>query len=127
MAVRIQLRRATANDWTSSNPTLAEGEVGIELDTNRLKIGDGTTAWTSLEYFSEDRSPVVSMQEAVGAKNGSNLLFVSALSSYTPGQLFVIYNNIQLVPFTEINPPTGVVQLSLAPEEGDSVKIFQWT
>lgn len=51
MAVQIQLRRDSAADWTSANPTLAQGEVGYETDTNKLKIGDGSTAWTSLAYF----------------------------------------------------------------------------
>lgn len=51
MAIQIQLRRGLAADWTSSNPTLAEGEVGVEKDTLKLKVGNGTTAWTSLAYF----------------------------------------------------------------------------
>ena len=51
MAVQIQLRNDTASNWTSANPTLAAGEVGLETDTGKLKIGTGTTAWTSLGYF----------------------------------------------------------------------------
>ena len=50
MPTKIQLRRDTAADWTSNNPTLSEGEFGWESDTNRFKIGDGTTAWNSLTY-----------------------------------------------------------------------------
>jgi len=50
MAIQIQLRRDTAANWTSNNPTLAAGEAGFETDTNKLKIGDGTTAWNSLAY-----------------------------------------------------------------------------
>lgn len=46
----IQLKRDSAADWTSNNPTLESGRVGIETDTKRFKIGDGSTAWTSLEY-----------------------------------------------------------------------------
>lgn len=52
MAARIQLRRDTAANWTSSNPTLTQGEVGIETDTGKFKIGTGSTAWTSLKYAS---------------------------------------------------------------------------
>jgi len=52
MAVQIQLRRDTASNWTSNNPTLAQGEFAIETDTDKYKIGDGTTAWTSLGYSS---------------------------------------------------------------------------
>jgi hypothetical protein len=41
MAVRIQLRRDTAANWTSSNPVLRAGELGIETDTLKFKIGNG--------------------------------------------------------------------------------------
>lgn len=50
MAVQIQLRRGTASAWTTANPTLADGEIGIESDTDQFKIGDGLTAWTNLSY-----------------------------------------------------------------------------
>ena len=52
MPYRIQLRRDDAATWTSTNPTLYEGEIGIETDTGKIKIGDGTTTWTGLGYFS---------------------------------------------------------------------------
>jgi hypothetical protein len=52
MAVQIQLRRDTASNWTTNNPTLAQGEFAIETDTDKYKIGDGSTAWTSLGYSS---------------------------------------------------------------------------
>lgn len=50
MPVQIQFRRDTAANWTSNNPTLAAGELGYETDTGQMKIGDGSTAWTSLGY-----------------------------------------------------------------------------
>lgn len=52
MAVQIQIRRGNAADWTSSDPTLADGEMGYETDTGKFKVGDGSTAWTSLGYIS---------------------------------------------------------------------------
>ena len=51
MADIIQIRRDTATNWTSANPTLAQGELGAETDTSKIKIGDGSTAWTSLGYL----------------------------------------------------------------------------
>ena len=51
MAVNILLRRGTAAEWTASNPTLLEGEVGVETDTKKLKVGDGLTVWASLPYI----------------------------------------------------------------------------
>lgn len=46
----IQLRRDTAANWTSTNPTLAAGELGFESDTFKFKIGNGSLAWTALSY-----------------------------------------------------------------------------
>ncbi len=51
MADVIQIRRDTASAWTSANPTLASGELGLETDTDKVKVGDASTAWTSLGYF----------------------------------------------------------------------------
>jgi hypothetical protein len=48
---KIILRRDTASNWTSANPTLSGGEVGIETDTLKMKLGNGSTAWTSLGYY----------------------------------------------------------------------------
>ena len=55
MATRMQQRRGTASQWISSNagagPVLNAGEIGWESDTNKFKIGDGVSNWTSLTYF----------------------------------------------------------------------------
>ena len=51
--VRIQLRRGTSSEWTATNPTLAEGEFGIETNTGKFKIGDGITAWSSISNYFE--------------------------------------------------------------------------
>lgn len=48
MSVTIQLRRGTASAWSTANPVLAVGEVGLVTDDLSIKIGDGTTAWNSL-------------------------------------------------------------------------------
>lgn len=50
MSIQIQFRRGTASQWTAADTVLASGEMGIETDTKKFKIGDGTTAWTSLAY-----------------------------------------------------------------------------
>lgn len=49
--VQMQQRRDTASGWTSSNPTLLNGELGFETDTKKAKLGDGSTAWNSLTYY----------------------------------------------------------------------------
>ena len=50
MAAKIQLRRDTASVWASVNPTLALGEPGVETDTYKVKVGDGTSDWNALPY-----------------------------------------------------------------------------
>jgi len=53
--VQMQQRRDTAANWASANPTLLSGELGYESDTGKWKVGDGSTAWSSLAYsFSSD-------------------------------------------------------------------------
>lgn len=51
MAQTIQLRNDAAANWTSANPVLAQGELGLETDTRLYKIGDGVTAWSALPYY----------------------------------------------------------------------------
>lgn len=51
---KILLRNDTAENWATANPTLGKGELGAEIDTNKIKIGDGTTAWNSLGYIGID-------------------------------------------------------------------------
>ena len=55
MATRIKLRRDTTQNWTTVNPILANGEMGIEADTRRAKLGDGATAWNDLKYAFTDQ------------------------------------------------------------------------
>ena len=50
MSVQIQLRRGSAAAWTAANPILAQGEMGVELDTGKFKIGDGSHHWADLIY-----------------------------------------------------------------------------
>jgi hypothetical protein len=51
MAIRMQQRRGTAEQWDLANPVLAAGEIGFETDTSQFKIGDGVTTWENLSYF----------------------------------------------------------------------------
>ena len=50
MANKIQLRRDTSINWANVNPILTDGEPGLEVDTNRIKYGDGISPWSSLSY-----------------------------------------------------------------------------
>ena len=48
---RIQLRRDTASAWTTANTVLNAGELGLETDTSKIKVGDGTNSWQNLSYI----------------------------------------------------------------------------
>ena len=77
MAVQIQIRRDTAADWTSANPILAQGELGLEIDTARFKIGDGVLAWNSLLYANQ----VFSGPGAISANSSTAALTVTQIGS----------------------------------------------
>lgn len=51
VTARLSIRRGTKDVWESENTVLLEGEPGWELDTERLKIGDGVSPWVDLNYF----------------------------------------------------------------------------
>ena len=65
MSVIIQLRNDSAENWTRYNPILAQGELGIENDTKKFKIGDGENEWTSLPYFKSGNVDSVNGQTGV--------------------------------------------------------------
>ena len=66
----IQIRRGTAAQWTSANPTLSAGEQGFETDTGKFKIGTGSTAWTSLPYAA-GTGTVTSIVAGTGLSGGT--------------------------------------------------------
>jgi hypothetical protein len=57
MANTIQVKRGPAANWTSTNPVLAIAEFGYETDTGKIKLGDGSTAWSALGYFAPTAPP----------------------------------------------------------------------
>ena len=83
MAVQIQIRRGTAAQWTSANPVLAIGELGVETDTNQLKIGNGTAVWSALPYggIAGPTGPT----GAIGPSTGYGFNFVTTTTDADPG------------------------------------------
>ena len=71
MSAIIQLKRGTAAALTSANPVLAAGEVVFETDTKKMKVGDGSTAWTSLAYTATD-GDVSGVTAGTGLSGGGN-------------------------------------------------------
>ncbi|NBP55374.1 hypothetical protein EBU71_02335 [bacterium] len=74
MATRMQQRRGTASQWTTANPTLAAGEIGFETDTGKFKIGNGSSAWSALSYFTDNTALATLLADAPEALNTLNEL-----------------------------------------------------
>lgn len=67
MASKVQLRRDTYTNWASNNPTLAAGEQALETDTGLVKLGNGTTAYTSAPYQLLNTYRLTADRSAIGA------------------------------------------------------------
>ena len=58
---RIQLKHGLAANWTEKNPVLLAGEIGIETDTLKMKVGDGTSNWGALGYLGADANDILAI------------------------------------------------------------------
>tara|TARA_R110000824_G_scaffold158542_1_gene332530 strand:+ start:9362 stop:10867 length:1506 start_codon:yes stop_codon:yes gene_type:complete len=100
MADIIQIRRDTAANWTSANPTLAQGELGAETDTSKVKIGDGSTAWSSLGYlintngYLQDSNNLSELNSAATALTNLGLTATATELNYTDGVTSSIQSQI---------------------------------
>lgn len=83
MADIIQVRRDLAASWTSANPTLAQGELGYETDTGKMKVGDGSTAWTSLGYFEPVPSTTLDSSDIGVTVQGYDPVLDATTASFT--------------------------------------------
>jgi hypothetical protein len=88
VAIRIQLRRDTAANWGSVNPILRAGEVGIETDSLRFKIGDGSSTWSSRPYVNVLPSELTELSQdavnqALTAGNGITKVYNDAANTIT--------------------------------------------
>lgn len=64
----FKFRRNTAEYWKNTNPVLADGEPCFELDTGKLKIGNGTTAYNDLKYINGDSVQIeIATKDIIGA------------------------------------------------------------
>ena len=105
MSVIIQHKRGTATQWTTLNPTLAAGEVGWESDTNKFKIGTGSTAWNSLLYATLTPSELSSTYaKLVG---GNAFTDAQTITSTAIGQV-----PLSIIPFTDQTASTFRVRNS---------------
>jgi len=74
MATRMQQRRGTAAQWAAANPVLAAGEIGFETDTSKFKMGNGSSAWSALQYFANAAELAAIIDSAPGTMDTLNEL-----------------------------------------------------
>jgi hypothetical protein len=86
---QIQLRNGTFQEWYDANPILALGEPGFEINTGKLKIGDGVKRWNELDYMS--CCPKTSPTPTPTAP-GANTIFISWEDCYGAGSIEQIPN-----------------------------------
>ena len=108
--VRIQVRRGTASQWTSVNPILAAGEMGVESDTNLFKFGNGSSTWTALAYA--NNSDVAIGEISQDAINTALSMGAGLTKSYNDGT-----NTIQ------ITVDSTVVALKSYVDTGDAASV----
>jgi len=130
--VRIQVRRGTAAQWTSVNPILAAGEMGVESDTNLFKFGNGSSTWTALAYannsdvaIGEISQDAINTALTMGAglsktyNDGANTITINvdsnvvALKSYVDAQVSGLANTVDTdyIPLSDRGVAGGVASL----------------
>jgi hypothetical protein len=111
---RIQIRRDTAANWTSTNPTLAAGEIGFDTTNNQMKIGNGSSNWVALPYASGGASVEIAETAPTGAESG-DVWFNS-----TDGRAYIRYDSA----WVDLNPgiagPAGKFTVSATAPTGAS-------
>ena len=99
MTTRIQFRRDPEATWTANNPILAAGEMGVETDTGKFKVGNGTDVWSALPYASGiqgttgAQGPQTVYNQALNTN--SNVYFYSMEGNALYAPIFYVTNGAQ--------------------------------
>ena len=104
--IRIQLRNDTAKNWTIANPILLKGEMGVETDTGKTKIGNGTAHWEDLKYSGVDEDTI----KGIIDKNRDN---------FTPVEATEEEDDIQALARKITNPKKGDMAVVIRIIAGD--------
>jgi hypothetical protein len=98
---KIQIRRDTAANWTSTNPTLASGEIGFDTTNNQMKIGNGSTAWNTLPYASGGASVEVAQSAPADPEEGD------VWYNSTEGTSYIYYDSFWVPLSPALTGPAG--------------------
>ena len=126
VVTQIQVRRGTASQWTSANPTLASGEWGYETDTGKVKIGDGTTAWNSEPYIGAGDVTLTGTQTLTNKTLTAPIITI-ATNAQAASYTLVLTDQSDLVEISNASANTLTVPLnsSVAFPVGTTITILQ--
>ena len=98
---KIQLRRDTAANWTSTNPILADGEIGYDTTNDKIKIGNGANTWSQLLYLSDasylsGTASITALTTSGSVTVGGNLTVNGTTTSINSSILQVDDKNLEL-------------------------------
>ena len=99
---RVQFRRDTAANWSLYNPILADGEIGIDKDTNQFKLGNGLSAWDDLEYSTSaglSNTTEVPVVDMVASANELSTVTIT-ISNYDASTIYSVHTTIGTVNMT---------------------------
>jgi len=112
MLTRLQIRRSTSIEWESINPVLLSGELGLETNTNLIKVGNGVDNWISLPYIND---PEIIEQQYSTIVNLNDNIFVGSFElsrgivyeiELDIGSYFCLYNSFTSLVADENRPIT---------------------
>lgn len=93
---RQKQRYDTAANWTANNPLLLEGELGVESDTNKIKVGTGTLLWNSLPYIESEPSTIDALADVEISTSpllpGAVLIYNDVIEKWVPGPVLGYYD-----------------------------------
>jgi len=126
VVTQIQVRRGTASQWTSANPTLASGEWGYETDTGKVKIGDGTTAWNSEPYIGGGDVTLTGVQTLTNKTLTAPIITI-ATNAQAASYTLVLTDQSDLVEISNASANTLTVPLnsSVAFPVGTTITVLQ--
>lgn len=103
MSTRMQQRRGLAAEWAAANTVLADGEIGIEKDTGVIKVGDGQTAWNTLEpVLADTYATKTELAQAGGSGAGATTKYQAAAGQpYVAGGNFYVGKDLPPAPFPD--------------------------
>lgn len=91
---KLLVRRDTSSNWETNNPVLAQGEIGYDITVGKHKIGDGTSTWSALSFFSLDSQKDVFIVNDIGTNNSATLVldktFTQIKSNMDNGKVIIL-------------------------------------